>query len=51
MSNMKKIKVKKKKEEEKADALTLMVRESLNSMGKKLLLHKNKCWLVFINCS
>ena len=36
MSNMKKIKVKKKKEEEKADTLTLMVRESLNSMGKRV---------------
>ena len=36
MSNTKKIKVKKKKEEEKVDNLTLMVRESLGSMGRSV---------------
>ena len=36
MSNTKKIKVKKKKEEEKVDELTMMVRESLGSMGRRV---------------
>ena len=36
MSNTKKIKVKKPKEEEKVDSLTLTVRESLNSMGRRV---------------
>ena len=35
MSNTKKIKTKKKKEEEKVDAFTQTIRDSLNSMGKK----------------
>ena len=36
MSNKKKIKVKKVKEEEKVDSLTLMVRESLGTMGRSV---------------
>ena len=36
MSNTKKIKVKKKKEKEVADELTLMVRESLGTMGRTM---------------
>ena len=36
MSNKKKIKVKKVKEEEKVDALTLTVRETLGSMGRRV---------------
>jgi len=53
MSNTKKIKVKKKKEEEKVDSLTLMVRDSLGSVGRsvnpyqeKLLVQLIKSFLV-----
>ncbi len=53
MSNTKKIKVKKKKEKEEVDSFTLMVRESLGSVGRsvnpyqeKLLVQLMKSFLV-----
>lgn len=42
MSNTKKIKVKKKKEEEKVDSLTLMVRDSLGSVGRSINSYQEK---------
>jgi len=42
MSNKRKIKVKKKEEKEKVDDLTLMIRESLGSMGRSVNPYQEK---------
>lgn len=42
MSNTRKIKVKKKKEEEKVDDLTLMIREALGTMGRSVNSYQEK---------
>ena len=42
MSNKRKIKVKKKEEKEKVDDLTLMIRESLRSMGRSVNPYQEK---------
>lgn len=42
MSNTKKIKVKKKKVEEKPDELTLLIREALNTTGRRATIQQEK---------